>query len=336
MCRFVGDQSMVQLPTISGCMALQLMLCGIAFFRDKEEDLGCHAPEVYMWTAACSACGRPISVDAQFCPHCGDTYPHQKRAARARAETIWGLILISGCCLFIFIALQYQTHSAPPSSTAPTVPVIGPEKAVDNAAIPVEPQPELDSGSQANEEKALAPGELKPVLAPLDTGRSTPDGKANYIAEKSNADLSTSVDPRPTGDAIEAFGDGQWGFRFQVRAGLFVQQHPPDSDGTTMILVSAQNDDDVLLTASNSGTSALTAKELMREMMVENSTWKYSHKKAQGDSATLSGFNGDKIFYRKSILQNGRAVGFCIEYPRSLKIKYDDTVEMLASSFAVQ
>ena len=300
-------------------------------------------------TTYCTSCSGKIAPSAAFCVHCGATNPHAGRGV-LEILLLAVLLVVWGC------ASVSEWFSRLSSTTTSTI-----KRSVDKPAQSMESSTEaagtdgtdsdwessefdenksaiqqLPETIETSDQSPLANGELRPKLAPVDAqeaaAENAGDSKLPVTSETPSPQIRSTV-PTSSLGTTQQFGDARWGFTFEVPVGLFVQQHSPDSDGTTMILVSAQNDEDVLLTASRTQSSAATAKELMHEMIRANPSWKYSHKKARGDSATLSGSNGDKIFYRRSVLRDGQSIGFCIEYPRSLKTKYNDAVEMLVSTF---
>jgi hypothetical protein len=344
--------------TADGVSLFQVLVahCRIAF-SVALEDYGSHDLSIpsqqrnrLMFTTFCTSCHGTVATNAGFCPRCGSSNPHEGRDAMMAA----GALLLLVFCAFGVIG---GWSSGKPSDKTATSNLAA-DKPAQNADITAErTDTNFESSGNSNDdesasdnadqqpesdetgERPLAGGELRPKLAPIDAPATTEGNVRDYkstSAEQTWLAQIASTMPTSAMGATEQFGDAQLGFAFEAPAGLFVQQHPPDSDGTTMILVSAQGDEYVLLTATKTQTSAATAKELMHEMMRENPAWKYTHKKAKDDAVTLSGFNGGKIFYRRSLLHDGRAIGFCIEYPRSLKSQYNDTVEMLVATFTPQ
>jgi membrane protein YdbS with pleckstrin-like domain len=147
---------------------------------------------------------------------------------------------------------------------------------------------------------------------------------------KPSPKLSPTPSPRETLEP-ETFRDPDGQFEFNLPAGLFKLDSSSDQ-GAKGIYLNSQ-DGRAVIEASGAATSFSDSTSAMDSEISTHDDWEITMKKKGPGWFALSGYLGDKIFYKKTLVEGNFQRSVIIYYPKADKLSYDSAVEMMAASF---
>jgi hypothetical protein len=72
---------------------------------------------------------------------------------------------------------------------------------------------------------------------------------------------------------------------------------------------------------------------MMAQLQSQHPNWQYTYKTRGKNYFVVSGYEGDQIFYQKTLIRGGKARSFLMKYPRAEKAKWQKANEALERKF---
>jgi hypothetical protein len=251
--------------------------------------------------ATCPNCYNDIDAKSKFCIYCGEARP-QRILSRAHrpprnkeliAFTIFGVLT----CLVLWFSYG-NLGISPRYQPSPAATAVAPGAV---ATLPQQAQQQQQPAQQPQQQ------------APQQQAQERPEPQAAHPLAQQQA-------PQQREGARSAASNTNQ-FHFEVPLDQFVQQ----SDGTL------RSPDGRATISMWSGNGSL--EQQRSALQNEHPNWNYTYRKNDPNYFVVSGYEGNNIFYQKTLRRGDRTATFLMKYPRSEKARYQDANEMLEATF---
>jgi hypothetical protein len=244
----------------------------------------------------CPNCYNDIDAKSKFCIYCGEARPQRilRRAHRPPLNKELIAFAIFGVVTCVVLWFSYGNLGISPRYQ--------PTPAATPAATP----------------GAAPEAPAAPAAAPLPTP----------AAPEQQAQQSQAAQPQPPQqqapqqrEVPRSAATNTNQFHFEVPLEQFVQQ----SDGTL------RSPDGRATISMWSGNGSL--EQQRSALQNEHPNWNYTYRKNGPNYFVVSGYEGNNIFYQKTLRRGDRTATFLMKYPRSEKARYQRANEMLEATF---
>lgn len=145
--------------------------------------------------------------------------------------------------------------------------------------------------------------------------------------------LWVSAPPAFAGDGVtwNVYHNPRYNYAIKYPASLLPQDESENGDG--QVFTRADNNAELIVYASHNALDTPLKEEFQNTMNEPGR--EVTYKKLEWDWFVVSGYEGGRIFYRRTILRNKTFYTFMLRYEAGLKNEFDPLVKEIAKSFTL-